>query len=787
MATSSAIAKMSVGRTGYGTAHASYITRMTALDPEGREKAGAGVEERLDSPSLVAHDTANPDEPAVNETLDTNLNNPSLDHGKEHGGRETRDVDPLWTWNAPEFLAGDRCGTRAEFSKPTVPERVTLKDKVENVRAYFGSLEDYERRRGGRTHYRVILSFDIPATNLQIKDLTNTFLEQVFPKAIAFGAIHRDTEHPHVHLYLNSRQTDGRRIQLKNNEFKTIDEKWAGIYSDFAGDRSVYIEHLRKKEETKQWKISAAEAYRRGEKIPLKPERDNDRRERLSEQRLSAERSNDRDRRKAVDSRPQAEPVSRASSERETSRLLARFEVAQEQVAHLIRTDAPEAETKSGSKLLYDLTAALKKTVAEREQMGRENLPQVVYTTEEWKQLKEYRASRELPVIDDRAAGRLQASCVMAGAEMRLAHEKAKDFEVSAHLWRFEVEGWGRKLSLVDIDKAIKAKTEEKLKLHNFLWPSRREAIQSQISYLHDVMKDIQKQLAATERNIEKNCGAAEARYNIVTKQVNQAEHARSIQGKSMSRPIHEKGELLRIDEIVVKTQDASLLRYQYDQIKEKVLANPSPSALSRVRGAEIMARMEQFVEADRLEKTIRYGGLRQLPLRDSRGVLYTRSIGDGAPRNPLETLIRHFTDSAEQRREQKALTDTLAKQVARAEERADRASDYASALGMILADHCRAAGISLPREIKPSLNAQQIAELRAFADKEPFLSYRRPEFEHAARQAEELLQAREAAAACQAEQARANDLATRSRGQSQPQERTRSDHPDRDSYSRGR
>src|SRR5262249_21049667 len=109
-------------------------------------------------------------------------------------------------------------------------------------RNYFGSLEDYERRKGGRTHYRIILSFDVPATNQQIPDLTNKFLEQAFPKAIAFGAIHRDTEHPHVHLYLNSRQYDGKRIQLKNKELKTIDEKGPKIYAESAGDRSVYVE-----------------------------------------------------------------------------------------------------------------------------------------------------------------------------------------------------------------------------------------------------------------------------------------------------------------------------------------------------------------------------------------------------------------------------------------------------------------------------------------------------------------------------------------------------------------
>ena len=362
-------------------------------------------------------------------------------------------ADPVWTWNAPDFLTGDGYGIRQEFGsqraaradrrlgKPEDQDKLTLKEKIQNVKDYFASLEDYERRKGGRTHYRIVLSFDVPATNEQISDLTNKFLDQAFPKAIAFAAIHRDTDHPHVHLYLNSRQCDGRRIQLKNNEFKTIDEKWAKIYADFAGDKSVYVEYLMKKEETRQWKIAAAEAYRKGEPIPPKPERDNDRRERLAEQRLSAQRSEARDRGTQLGSRPSAEPVSRAGSEKETNRLLAKTEVAREQLAHLIRTDAPNAQIKSAARIAHEFATTLDKTLAGRKEMGREKPPQVVYTTEEWKQLKEYHNSREIAVRDDRAAARLQAGLAIASAELKDAQKKAEAFKASRHFWKFDVEG----------------------------------------------------------------------------------------------------------------------------------------------------------------------------------------------------------------------------------------------------------------------------------------------------------------------------------------------------------
>ncbi|MGH9761395.1 MAG: relaxase/mobilization nuclease domain-containing protein, partial [Blastocatellia bacterium] len=146
--------------------------------------------------------------------LEENLSERSIDDGepgtippprKEHGAGAVHNADPIWTWNAPEFLTGDFHGTEPDLGNTDGSERPmppvkqpTFKEKVQNVKDYFASLEEYERRKGGRTHYRIILSFDVPATNQQIRNLTNKFLEQAFPKAIAFAAIHRDTDHPHV-------------------------------------------------------------------------------------------------------------------------------------------------------------------------------------------------------------------------------------------------------------------------------------------------------------------------------------------------------------------------------------------------------------------------------------------------------------------------------------------------------------------------------------------------------------------------------------------------------------
>ena len=784
-----AFAKFRVGTPGAGAAHAAYITRASALEPNN---------ERTEARQLELADA----QTSVPVALEQDLKVGTIEHSTAQ-----EDADPVWTWNAPSYLTGDHDGIQHEQSlralkqigerdralheKMTAginsPDRAArLQEKISKVRAFFGSMEQFEKAKGGRTHYRVILSFDVPATNSQIRDLTNEFLRETFPKAIAFGAIHRDTNHPHVHLYLHARQTDGRKIYLARNQYTSIDEKWAKIYSDFAGERSVYIQHLRKKEETRQWKIAAAEAYRKGEPIPPKPERDNDRRERLAEQRLSAQRSEARDRGQKLDARPQAEPVIRPASEKETSRLLAKNEIAREQLAHLIRTDARETEIKSASRIANDLDAVLDKTLVARKEVGKENPPQVVYTTEEWKQLKECRASNELPARDDHAAARLEAARVLAGAELKDAQGKAEAFQVSRHFWKFDVEGWDRQLSLKEVEQAVKEKTAEKLKLYNFLRPTVRETIEGQIDYLNDVKKDVQKQLAAKEQLIDKTRGAAEFRYDMTTRQVQQARKTRAERGQEMLPPIHHTEELIRMDAIANRNKDANLLQYVYSQIRESVLENPSPQALSRIRGRALSAKLDMLKESERFKDAVRYRDFRQFPLKDAQGFDYTKSIREVSPRGALETIIRYFTDTSEQKQEQRALLDAARFQQEKAEKRVERATSFSYVMDRILEDHCHAAGVS-PEQIVPTLNAQQIAEIRDFAEKMPYSSTMRKEFSDAANQAERWLEDRAAAAARETQPISMTDRSITPVDQTLSQPDQSIDQGDRDTSSRGR
>ena len=757
-----AFAKFRVGTPGAGASHASYITRTSALEPD-RHRISGGQSE------------PNHDENSVATTLDDHLNHRAV------GDHATQDADSVWTWNVPVFLTGDDYGIRESRSlrgpgavsdrgrlltekmmaRVTSPNaRRRLKEKVANVRAYFGSKEQFERAKGGRTHYRLILSFDVPATNSQIRDLTNQFLKETFPKAIAFGAIHRDTEHPHVHLYLHARQTDGKKIYLSRQEYASIDEKWAKVYSEFARERSVYVEHMRKKEETKLWKIAAAEAYRKGQQIPAKPERDNDRRERLAEQRLSAQRSQARDRHRILEPRPTAEPVMRPGSEKETSRLLAKEEVAREELAHLIGTNAPGGRVNWAAKTAHAYAVALERTLLVRREMGKEKLPQVVYTTEEWKQLKEYGQSRDAAIRDLQNAARLQSTRVIAGAELKDAQAKTEAFEGSRHFWKFEVDGWG-KMSLRDVEAKIKHHTEEKFKLRNFLRPTKRESIQRTVDYFQEIKKDIQKQLVTAGQNIDKNVGAAQLKYEVASKLVVDAEKVRAAQGKPMPSPVFDQAELRNMVEMANRNKDAPLLVYVYSQVKDSLLENPDRGSLSSVKGKAVMARMEMMKQGDRLKAAVEYCDFRQLPLRDPAGFDYTKSLREVEPKSTLEFIIRHFTDTAEQKRERQAAADVAADQVRRAETQSLKARDWSVVKDRIAADFYRAAGVR-ESQVDTALTHDQIAELKEYAETLPYFSASRKEFSEAARMAEQGLQRREAEAERDAQQLRTRELGGR-------------------------
>lgn len=242
------------------------------------------------------------------------------------------------------------------------------------------------------------------------------------------------------------------------------------------------------------------------------------------------------------------------------------------------------------------------------------------------------------------------------------------------------------------------------------------------------------------------------------------------------------------MSDIANRTKDARLLDFVYREVKDTLLANPTPSILSDVKGKALTARMDMLKAADRLKATIEYGDYRQLPITDAKGLTYTTSVREVEPKGALETLIRHFTDSPEKKRERQAVADARADQLRMAQMQSRDARDYSVIRDIIAQDFYRASGVR-EKAVAPTLGRDQIAELNKYADSLPFFSTDRKEFKEASRIAEESLLRREPleAARKEADPLRGHVFSARTIEPSSSHTTSNTYRSDRDSYSRGR
>ena len=117
--------------------------------------------------------------------------------------------------------------------------------------AYAWLREYAERRQGGgvRTFYHAILGFESDVGSEPALSLVNTWLRETFPQAQAAAFLHRDTKRLHAHVWINARDSTGRKLQIGYHQFRSLDEVWNGIYARVLGHATD--EHLEKKNETR--------------------------------------------------------------------------------------------------------------------------------------------------------------------------------------------------------------------------------------------------------------------------------------------------------------------------------------------------------------------------------------------------------------------------------------------------------------------------------------------------------------------------------------------------------
>jgi hypothetical protein len=122
-----------------------------------------------------------------------------------------------------------------------------------NLEAFAWAREESEkgRLRGkgssgqSRTHYRCVLSFENETKTPIIERLVDEWLREAMPAAVVCSFVHRNTEHVHVHCWIDARGTDGRKLDFSSRQWKQLGAKWDRIYSRHMEREAVLEERFK--------------------------------------------------------------------------------------------------------------------------------------------------------------------------------------------------------------------------------------------------------------------------------------------------------------------------------------------------------------------------------------------------------------------------------------------------------------------------------------------------------------------------------------------------------------
>jgi hypothetical protein len=96
-----------------------------------------------------------------------------------------------------------------------------------------------------RNHHRLQLTYASEKSPEEALKNAKIFLENNFPNAKIIFSSHKNTDNCHVHCWIDIRETNGKKMHLKNNQFYKLGEKW-----------SKYCDEIYKSNYTEQFKQS---------------------------------------------------------------------------------------------------------------------------------------------------------------------------------------------------------------------------------------------------------------------------------------------------------------------------------------------------------------------------------------------------------------------------------------------------------------------------------------------------------------------------------------------------
>lgn len=159
------------------------------------------------------------------------------------------------------------CGFVAHNLPQDVVQAHTYEELRDNLSSFARVREDEEK---GRSHYRCTLSFEREIADEKARAMVREWMQAVFPDARSVAFLHHNTRHTHAHIWIDARQTNGRKLDISPHDSRQLGATWNRIYCRELGRDEREYEN--KVEETRAYKQARA----RGEKAE-KPRRVNER------------------------------------------------------------------------------------------------------------------------------------------------------------------------------------------------------------------------------------------------------------------------------------------------------------------------------------------------------------------------------------------------------------------------------------------------------------------------------------------------------------------------------
>jgi hypothetical protein len=164
---------------------------------------------------------------------------------------------------------GEQRGTVLQHNMPEYLFDVQGYEELRtNLISYASCKEKAETR--GRSHYRGLFSFEKQIEAKEAARMVEEWLRETLPHARATGFIHQNTDQLHVHVWIEARGTDEKKLQFSQQVYRMLDEHWNQIYCREMGREER--EHLEKKggyDRAKDTHRRPEESYERAEESRL--------------------------------------------------------------------------------------------------------------------------------------------------------------------------------------------------------------------------------------------------------------------------------------------------------------------------------------------------------------------------------------------------------------------------------------------------------------------------------------------------------------------------------------